>query len=127
MQTTMDDHGLKQMKGALRDAIERRFGSMKSVPNLLAASLLDPRFKDMYFSKQEKDAATDKIKNYLRQQRRDVNTDLTHPNATSDESSASTTADSAEQPPPASPTLLIPETSLWDEHDKFATGMLHLH
>jgi len=54
MLSTTVDNGLKQMKAALRDAMDRRFGAVKSEPNLLAATLLDPRFKGMYFSQQEK-------------------------------------------------------------------------
>jgi hypothetical protein len=112
MQTTTEDQGLKQMKAALRDAIDRRFGSMKTVPNLLAATLLDPRFKDMYFSKQEKDAATETVLDFLRQAS-NVGTDQT-PNAAM--------AIAANEQPASPTSSSVPETSLWEEHDKYAAG-----
>ena len=55
------------MKAALRDAINRRFADIKTQPNLAAATLLDPRFKDMYFSAVEKDDAKAVVLTFLRQ------------------------------------------------------------
>ena len=49
LQTRPEDSGLQQLKAALRDAITRRFAFEKEMPAIIAATLLDPRFKDVYF------------------------------------------------------------------------------
>ena len=54
VEAAAEDVGLLRMKVALRNAMNKRFANVKSEPNLTAATLLDPRFKDMYFSSQEK-------------------------------------------------------------------------
>lgn len=63
------DPGLSQTKAALRDAMNRRFGDMKIRDNLIAATLLDPRFKDMYFSSHETENAKRVILSFLESQR----------------------------------------------------------
>ena len=67
LQASSEDVGLLQIKAALRDAINRRFADIKTQPNLAAATLLDPRFKDMYFSAVEKDDAKAVVLTFLRQ------------------------------------------------------------
>jgi len=57
------------MKAALRDAMNRHFGDMKIRDNLIAATLLDPRFKDMYFSSHEMENAKRVILSFLESQR----------------------------------------------------------
>ena len=66
LQTTPTDHGLKQMKAALRDAMSRRFAFVRSSPPFIAATLLDPRFKDYYFNSEEKAAAMEEVLSFLR-------------------------------------------------------------
>jgi len=61
LQTTSADRGLLQMKAALRDSLSRRFASLKSS----LTTILDPRFKDTYFTVQEKSTAVDEIKRFL--------------------------------------------------------------
>ena len=60
-----DDRGFMQMKAALRDVMAQRFASIKKSPHVLAATLLGPRFKDMYFDELERKAATSEILNFL--------------------------------------------------------------
>jgi len=50
---TAADHVLKQMIAALRNALSRRFSDIGSLAPFLAATLIDPRFKDIYFTVQE--------------------------------------------------------------------------
>ncbi|CAI5678562.1 zinc finger BED domain-containing protein 4-like [Oreochromis niloticus] len=55
------DEGIKKMKGTLLEAVNRRFRHVESEPLYTVATLLDPRYKDRYFtsvetSKQAKDA-----------------------------------------------------------------------
>ena len=52
-QSISDDRGLLQMKAAMHDAINRRFAYVKTAPHIIAATLLDPRFKDASRSRQE--------------------------------------------------------------------------
>ena len=65
LQAATDDRGLMQMKAELRDAMAQRFASIKKSPHVLASTLLDPRFKDMYFDELERKAATSEILNFL--------------------------------------------------------------
>jgi hypothetical protein len=78
LQTTPTDLGLKQMKAALRDAMSRRFAFVTSSPPIIAATLLDPRFKDYYFNSEEKAAAMAEVLSFLRNRQTpedpDVNT-----------------------------------------------------
>jgi len=67
LQASSEDVGLLQIKAALRDAINRRFADIKTQPNLAAVTLLEPRFKDMYFSAVEKDDAKAVVLTFLRQ------------------------------------------------------------
>jgi len=66
LQSSTEDIGLSQMKAALRDSLNRRFSNVKAEPNLIAATLLDPGFKSMYFSAQEKEDAKKVIQSFLR-------------------------------------------------------------
>ena len=66
MLSTSDDRGLLQMKAALRDAINRRFTYVKTAPHIIAATLLDPRFKYAYLSRQEKAAVKAEIVYFMR-------------------------------------------------------------
>ena len=59
------DRGLLQMKAALRDAMNRRFAHVKTTGHFIAATLLDPRFKDTFFEAGEKEAATAVIVDFL--------------------------------------------------------------
>jgi hypothetical protein len=107
LQTTTEDVGLMQMKAALRDAMFRRFGFIKTNRNLIAATLLDPRFKDIYFSSQEKADAVTVIVNFLRR-------------ATDD--NAAPAVDS--QPPSATVALTSSvESSLWDDYDNYVLSL----
>ena len=67
LKTTAADQGLKQMKAALRDSICRRFSDMKSSEPAIAATLLDPRFKDTYFDASERSAAKKVVLDFLRE------------------------------------------------------------
>ena len=67
MQSSTADQGLLQMKAALRDSINRRFATVKESAHVIAATLLDPRFKEAYFSVQEKAAAKNEVLRFLRQ------------------------------------------------------------
>ena len=96
------------MKAALRDAMNKRFGHIKSQPNLIAATLLDPRFKDMYFSIQEKEDAKRTVIAFLDHQRSEdrgqtSTTDNLHED--SSQTSASTTPSTS--------------SSLWDDYDSY--------
>ena len=111
LRATAEDVGLLQMKAALRDAMNRRFGTVKTESNSIAATLLDPRFKDMYFSVQEKEAAKGVVLAFLQgQQRAQAATDVSgndqhvadnHPST----SSASTSS------------------GLWDEYDNVSVDL----
>ncbi|RXN39558.1 zinc finger BED domain-containing 4-like protein [Labeo rohita] len=45
-----EDHGIKTMKSTLLDALQRRFSNMEQNPLYCIASLLDPRYKDRFYS-----------------------------------------------------------------------------
>ena len=65
-QSTSDDRGLQQMKAALHDAINRRFAYVKTARHIIAATLLDPRFKDAYLSRQETAPVKAEIVDFMR-------------------------------------------------------------
>jgi len=99
------------MKAALRDAINTRFANVKSQPNLTAATLLDPRFKDMYFSSQEKDTAKGIIiiLTFLRRQWQQAVT----------ENSASDDTDHDVHQPMPSTSPASTEAGLWDDYHNY--------
>jgi len=66
MESAPEDRGLLQMKAALRDSMKRRIAYYRKLPSVIAATLLDPRFKDLYFRSEESKAAQDEILNFLR-------------------------------------------------------------
>nr|XP_033812940.1 zinc finger BED domain-containing protein 4-like [Geotrypetes seraphini] len=66
MQSASDDRGLLQMKSALCDALNRHFAYVKTAPHTVAATLLDPRFKDIYLTGLEVAAAKTEIIEFLR-------------------------------------------------------------
>ena len=66
MQSTSDDRGLLQMKAELHDAVNRRFAYVKTAPHIIAATLLDPCFKDAYLSRQETAAVKAEIVDFMR-------------------------------------------------------------
>ena len=113
MQTTPQDSGLLQMKAALRDAIDRRFAFASNAPAMLAATLLDPRFKDAYFSEREKVVAEAEIVNFLQSVRTEDAAAASEPQSSQSSSSSapSTTTGPARM-----------SSSLWDDHDNMNTA-----
>jgi len=109
LQAAGEDVGLLQMKAALRDAVNKRFSSVKSEPNLTAATLLDPRFKDMYFSSHEKDTAKGVILTFLRRQRE---------KAVREKPSCDDTDRDVHQPTPST-SAASTEGGLWDDYDNY--------
>lgn len=108
LQTKPEDVGLQQLKAALRDVVTRRFGFAKETPAIIAATLLDPRFKDVYFSAQEKAAAMAVVSNFLR------SSDTAGGTTVSVSSASSSSA-------PSVPTTTT-STSLWDDHDNMTAA-----
>lgn len=47
---TDEDHGIKTMKGTLAAAVKRRFTDTEKNPLYCIATVLDPRYKDRFFS-----------------------------------------------------------------------------
>lgn len=100
LQAGSADRGLLQMKAALRDAMDRRFTPMRSSPPVIAATFLDPRFKDAYFTAQEKAAAVTEITQFLKATQQPLN-------PTSDADEMTTNVDEA-----------VADTGdLWSAHD----------
>lgn len=103
------------MKAALRDAMNRRFGSVKTTLHITAATLLDPRFKDAYLNRHEAAVAKAEISEFLR------SVQVTTPTANQSQpgpssavgQSADATANVIATSSPNSPAAL----SLWDAHD----------
>ena len=110
LEAATEDRGLMQMKAALRDALAQRFASVKKAPHVLAATLLDPRFKDMYFDELEKTDAISKILNFL-----------TPKNVMNDENVSGGTEENqhkADHDESENENLqLASVSSLWDTHD----------
>jgi len=52
--------------------INRQFAFAKETPTITAATLLDPRFKDMDFSSEEKAAAMEKYSNFFNRLKKKV-------------------------------------------------------
>ena len=83
LKTTTADQGLKQMKAALRDAMCRRFSDISSSAPFLAATLIDPRFKDTYFNAQETVVAKKVVLDFLRSVEEFASRNVTAPAAAS--------------------------------------------
>ena len=107
LESTSADRGLLQMKAALRDSVTRRFAQLKSSITVVAATVLDPRFKDAYCNAQEKSAAVDAIKRFLHS----TGESSTPSTSTADADTSLHSAGLLIQTPPAA------ETDLWAEHD----------
>ena len=45
-----NDCGIRTMKSEMLDSLNRRYGDAESNETLVLATLLDPRFKDKFFS-----------------------------------------------------------------------------
>ena len=45
-----DDHGVRTMKREMNASLERRFSDAEGNENLLIATILDPRFKEKFFT-----------------------------------------------------------------------------
>jgi len=104
LQSTTERTGLSQMKAALRDAMSRRFRNVKVEENVIAATLLDPRFKDMYFSAQETEQAKRVILSFLHSiQSQETATSATTESSRDDNRQPSTSTSSG----------------LWDDYDNF--------
>jgi len=107
LQSTSDDHGLLQLKAALRDCMNRRFAHVKQQPHIIAATLLDPRFKDAYFTAEEKAAAKTEIVKFLRSVQRGD-----YVGGASDDQ-PSTSSQAYEMPTAGNSSMM----SLWEAHD----------
>jgi len=112
LQASSEDVGLLQIKAALRDAINRRFADIKTQPNLAAATLLDPRFKDMYFSAVEKDDAKAVVLTFLRQR---AQTAADKPDGNDNEAAVLVTTP-ANQPHTS---LSFTGSGLWEDYDNY--------
>jgi len=104
LQSSTEDISPSQMKAALRDSLNRRFSNVKAEPNLIAAALLDPRFKSMYFSAQEKEDAKKVIQSFLRRLQ-------------SQQTDASADAESLDKQISQPSTSSGASSSLWDDYD----------
>lgn len=47
---TDEDQGIKTIKGTLAEAVKKRFNDMEKNPLYCIATVLDPRYKDRFFS-----------------------------------------------------------------------------
>lgn len=136
LRSVPQDRGLLQMKAALRDAMNRRFAHVKTTGHFIAATMLDPRFKDAFFDANEKAAATDVIIEFLRSAQRIVQVQPPGAAASSatatgapgaSASAASTTEATATTAAATASTSEATDTSntadfgLWDEFDSQPT------
>lgn len=116
MQITETDRGLLAMKAALRDALIRRFSYARSTPHIIASTLLDPRFKDIYLNAAEKAAGIAEIELFSASS---VATDA----AMQDSRSGGQINQPTEvvvEPSTSAATVTVPSFTLWDEHDNYA-------
>jgi len=115
LQTTTTDYGLKHMKAALRDAMSRRFAFVRSSPPIIAATLLDPRFKDYYVNSEEKVAAMEEVLSFIRNRQTlegpDVNTLSTVITSSTDNAQLNAEADMM------AAAAANDYDDLWDAHD----------
>ena len=112
LQTTATDQGFKQMKAALRNSMVRRFASVKSTSLYIAATLLDPRFKDLYLNAEETAAAKNEILNFLSPV---MDADETHENENATASAASGISTDTEVDVVSGVEAVA--NDLWDEHN----------
>jgi len=115
MQTTEKDQGLKQMKAALRDALHRRFTSVRVSEPHIAATLLDPRFENAYFTCEEKEASTTVILKYLRSHQVTADSDTSNATTSTAQGGQSEPDETGSEINTAS--VASNTDSLWDEHD----------
>ncbi|KAK0153107.1 Zinc finger BED domain-containing protein 4 [Merluccius polli] len=70
-QTVPTDHGVKTTKETLLKAVQRRFGDIEEKPMYYLSTILDPRYKDRYFSHASKRQATEMLREQLHKIERD--------------------------------------------------------
>ena len=114
VQASSEDVGLLQTKAALRDAMNRRFANVKTEPNLTAATLLHPRFKEMYFSTQEKEAAKGVILTFLRHR-----CDQAATEQCSGTAAAADERDEPDEDRQPSTSSATTSSGLWDDYDTY--------
>ncbi|XP_026087221.1 zinc finger BED domain-containing protein 4-like [Carassius auratus] len=80
---TDDDHGIKTMKVTLAAAVRRRFSDVEEQPLYSIATLLDPRYKNLFFSNTNTAANAKEMlmRELLRSSREEENHDLHEPPA----------------------------------------------
>ena len=71
-QTVPTDYGVKTSKETLLKAVQTRFGDIEEKPLYYLSTILDPRYKDRYFTRASKRQATE----MLREQLHSIETDL---------------------------------------------------
>lgn len=64
-QTVPTDHGVKTSKDTLMNAIQTRFGHIEAEPLYYLGTLLDPRYKNRYFTLASKRQATEMLREQL--------------------------------------------------------------
>ena len=64
-QNVPTDHGVKTTKETLLKAVQRRFGDIEEKPLYYLSTILDPRYKDRYFTLASKRQATEMLREEL--------------------------------------------------------------
>lgn len=104
-----DNEMMTNMKNSLYESMNIRFSSLKRLPSLMVATILDPRFKSKYLNSNEMDIAITELISFLTEPEVSMLSSRNTDNA--NVSSASTTCVS-----PAHHTQQEKE-SIWDAHD----------
>ncbi|KAM3843239.1 zinc finger BED domain-containing protein 4-like [Diretmus argenteus] len=70
-ETVPTDRGVKTTKETLLKAVETRFGDVEEKPMYYISTILDPRYKDLFFTRASKRQATEMLRDELHKMERD--------------------------------------------------------
>lgn len=104
-----DNEMMTNMKNSLYESMNIRFSSLKKLPSLMVATILDPRFKSKYLNSNEVDIAVTELISFLTESEDSMQSSRSTDNA--NDSSASTTCVSQTHH------IQQKKESLWDVHD----------
>lgn len=107
-----DNEMMTKMKNSLYESMNNRFSSVKKLPSLMVATLLDPRFKSKYLNSNEVDIAVTELISFLTESEGNKKSSRTTDNDNANDSVASTSTCV-----PQAHSIQQEKESLWDVHD----------
>ncbi|CAG9563758.1 unnamed protein product [Danaus chrysippus] len=107
-----DNEMMTNMKNSLYESMNSRYSSVKKLPSLMVATILDPRFKSMYLNSNEVDIVVTELISFLTESEGNKKSSRNTDNDNANVSVASTSTCV-----PQAHSIQQEKESLWDVHD----------